>query len=159
MNWGTSNQPLPISIDTPIEGQPIESASIFSESGEPHAKWLMAPDKNRVASMHKIEKIKVAGFWGVHSFEVNLFPDVTFFIGVNGTGKTTFINLIAAALCGDLTTPERLPFTSLEIVLTAGSNNKRPSISVTKKKSKNRPFDEIQYRIGGSQSSDEKVFS
>lgn len=109
--------------------------------------------------MHKIEKIKVSGFWGVHTFEVNLFPDVTFFIGVNGTGKTTFINLVAAALYGDLTTLEQLPFSSLEITLNTGINNKKASIFVTKKKTKNRPFEEIQYRIRDAHSNEEKTFS
>ena len=109
--------------------------------------------------MHKIEKIKVSGFWDTHEIEASLFSDVTFFIGVNGTGKTTFINLIAAVLVGDFATLERMAFSSVEIHFTATSGNKKPSITVTKKRSEKRPFDDIRYSIKESQSGPEKSYS
>lgn len=52
--------------------------------------------------MHKIQRIEVHGFRGANSVDMQLNPDVNFLIGRNGTGKTTFINLINAILNADI---------------------------------------------------------
>jgi predicted ATPase len=98
--------------------------------------------------VHLIESIEVEGFWDTHSFEFEVFPDVTFLIGPNGTGKTTLINLIAAALTADFRTLDRVPFHKLVIKLTPeGPKRHAPRITIQKAKKKNRPFDGIDYRI------------
>ena len=60
--------------------------------------------------MNKIDKVEITGFWGNREININFFSDVNFFIGVNGSGKTTVINIIASALTADFTTLDRLPF-------------------------------------------------
>jgi predicted ATPase len=83
---------------------------------------------------------------------------VTFFIGQNGTGKTTFINLLAAALTADFRTLDKIPFNRLEIILKPKIKGERPAIVVTKTKEKDRTFEVVNYIItpGGV---DQKEFS
>ena len=49
-----------------------------------------------------IKDVEIKGFWGRARASANFFSDVTIFIGLNGSGKTTFINLISAVLTVDL---------------------------------------------------------
>ncbi|MGA8613764.1 MAG: ATP-binding protein, partial [Xanthobacteraceae bacterium] len=65
--------------------------------------------------MHHVSKVSVEGFWDTHDFELPLFPEVTFLIGSNGTGKTTLINLIAAALTADFRTLDRISFKKIVV--------------------------------------------
>ena len=67
--------------------------------------------------MHHVSKVAVEGFWDTHDFRLQLFPQVTFLIGQNGTGKTTLINLIAAALTADFRTLYRIAFRKIIITL------------------------------------------
>jgi len=96
--------------------------------------------------MHHISRVSVEGFWDTHDLELNLFPEVTFLIGPNGTGKTTLINLISAALTVDFRNLDRIPFKKISINLD-GSGDDGPRITVLKNKKKDRPFDLIEYRI------------
>ncbi|GAI82104.1 unnamed protein product [marine sediment metagenome] len=48
--------------------------------------------------MNIVTNVTITGFWGTHRLSMRLNPDINFLIGVNGTGKTTAINMIAAAL-------------------------------------------------------------
>ena len=48
--------------------------------------------------MPVIDKVEIDGFWGDRHLTFNLHKDVNFLIGPNGSGKTTAINIIAAAL-------------------------------------------------------------
>ncbi|WP_316201703.1 MULTISPECIES: AAA family ATPase [unclassified Bradyrhizobium] len=97
--------------------------------------------------MHQVDRVDVEGFWDTHDFKVKLHRDVTFFIGVNGTGKTTLINLIAAVLTGDFFTLERTPFKRITVTLTSTPEAKAPTITVVKSKRKDRSVDLIEYRI------------
>ena len=97
--------------------------------------------------MHQIEKIEVDGFWDNYSFSVDLNPDVTFFIGVNGTGKTTLINLIAATLLADIPALEKLPFKKIDIYLSSNSSKDKAKISVKKMSSKTRRYRPVSYSI------------
>ena len=47
----------------------------------------------------------------------SFFRDVTIFIGLNGTGKTTFINLISAVLTVDIFQLSSLQFEEITINL------------------------------------------
>ena len=67
--------------------------------------------------MHHIDNVAITGFWENNNFELKLFPEVTFLIGQNGTGKTTLINLLAAALTADFKTLDRIPFKKVVITL------------------------------------------
>jgi predicted ATPase len=97
--------------------------------------------------MFQIHRIEVDGFWETHQLKVQLFSDVTFFIGPNGTGKTTFINLLAAALTGDFVTLEKIDFKRITISLRAIEGPRRPSIIVSKAPRKERGIEGIDYRI------------
>lgn len=97
--------------------------------------------------MYLISKVSVEGFWDTYNFNVPIDHDVTFFIGQNGTGKTTFINLLAAALTADFRTLDRLPFKKIEISLLPKRKGEKPSITVTKSEKRGRPFEIIDYRI------------
>jgi len=88
--------------------------------------------------MHQVDRVDVEGFWDTHNLKVQLHRDVTFFIGANGTGKTTLINLIAAILTGDFLTIERTPFKKITITLTSSETAKAPTISVVKTRKKDR---------------------
>ncbi len=97
--------------------------------------------------MNIIDKVQIKGFWGDRNFEVEFFSDVNFFIGVNGSGKTTVINIIAAALSADFVTLDELPFTLIRIDLSEVGGNKKPRIEVEKKPSEKSPYARILYRI------------
>jgi predicted ATP-dependent endonuclease of OLD family len=49
-----------------------------------------------------IKDVEVKGFWWRTTATAKFHDDVTIFIGLNGTGKTTFINLISSVLTVDL---------------------------------------------------------
>lgn len=110
-------------------------------------------------NMHQVEKIEIEGFWDTHPVKVDLHRDVTFFIGANGTGKTTLINLLAAALTGDFATLERIAFKKLTITLTSSDNLKSPTIVVLKSRRKERSSELIEYRIKKDKHSTELKFS
>lgn len=97
--------------------------------------------------MHLISNVSIEGFWETYDFNVPIDPNVTFFIGQNGTGKTTFINLLAAALTADFRTLDRMPFKKITISFIPRSKGEKPSITVTKSVKKDRPFELIDYRI------------
>ena len=52
--------------------------------------------------MFVIKSIEVDGFWGDSKIMVDFNEDINIIIGVNGSGKTTFINMIEATLTGDI---------------------------------------------------------
>jgi predicted ATPase len=61
--------------------------------------------------------------WSSKDLRIEFHPDVNFLIGTNGSGKTTIINLIAAALTADIPTLDRIRFQSIELQLV---NPERP---------------------------------
>ena len=108
--------------------------------------------------MHHIRRIEVEGFWETHSLRLRLDPDVNFFIGPNGTGKTTLINLIAAALTIDLPTLARIPFKKITIILNSTKEEKSPSIVVTKIVANERSNTAIEWRIRKTEAGEEARF-
>lgn len=51
--------------------------------------------------MYILDKVIIDSFWGNKTVTLNFKEDANFLIGVNGSGKTTIINLIAASLNAD----------------------------------------------------------
>lgn len=109
--------------------------------------------------MNFIDKVTVEEFWGEHPLEFDFHDDVNFIIGINGTGKTTVINLIVAALTANFTELDRLEFSRLEIKLKSRESRKKPTITITKKPLKDVPFSSIQYAISESSSEKPTVFT
>ncbi|TIL48850.1 AAA family ATPase [Mesorhizobium sp.] len=79
-----------------------------------------------------IERVSISGFWGDKSVDMTFRTSRNFLIGVNGSGKTTFIDLLSAALRMDFETLTKLDFNEMNIVLKTVGKNQKPSIRVTK---------------------------
>jgi predicted ATP-binding protein involved in virulence len=109
--------------------------------------------------MNKIDRVEIKGFWGNRELKIDFFPDVNFFIGVNGSGKTTVINIIAAALSADFTTLDRLPFELIRIELSEVGGRKKPSIEVKKVRKEESPYPNITYRIREKASEKYRTYS
>lgn len=97
--------------------------------------------------MNKIEKVEIRGFWGNRKLFFPFYPDVNFLIGINGSGKTTAINIIAAALTADIETLEKLSFEKIIVSLTEVGGRRKPSIVISKRSSNEPPYLRISYRI------------
>lgn len=97
--------------------------------------------------MNRLKSVTIKNIWGKNDIEIDLKKDVNIIIGVNGTGKTTLINLIAAALNVNLKTLTSIQFDTIEIILDSFEKNKKPSILLTKTKSNNEIQTEIVYKI------------
>ncbi len=100
--------------------------------------------------MNKIKKVIITGFWGDKTVTLDLKSDVNFLIGVNGSGKTTIINLIAATLNADFSTLDRLQFTKISIYLEDSvfeDITKSAFIEVEKSDKANSPYPNILFKI------------
>lgn len=64
-----------------------------------------------------IKRISIQKLWGNKDVQIDVNPDINFFIGINGSGKTTVINLVAATLNVDLYTLMNIEFQSISIEL------------------------------------------
>lgn len=93
-----------------------------------------------------IKDIEVEGFWGRSKATASFFTDVTIFIGKNGTGKTTFINLIAAILTADFVQLSTIQFDKATIDLT-DMNKKQRRITVSTEQEKSSSLNIYKYKI------------
>lgn len=95
--------------------------------------------------MYKIEEVEIDGFW--HRFDASghFLPDVNIIIGRNGTGKTTFMNILHGVLAADVTSLSENEFDSARITLIKGK--RRRTIKATKIEDENVPFPWIEYQI------------
>jgi len=109
--------------------------------------------------MNRIDRAEISGFWGNREIVIDFHADVNFFIGVNGSGKTTVINIIAAALSADFSTLDRLPFQKLKLELSEVGGRKKPSIEVEKVENEDTPYSSIVYRLKEKASEKYKEYS
>lgn len=98
-----------------------------------------------------IERVSISGFWGDKSVDMSFRSSRNFIIGVNGSGKTTFIDLLSAALRMDFETLTKLDFDEINIVLKTVGKNQKPSIRLTKT-SINEYLSQITYYLKASAS-------
>lgn len=82
--------------------------------------------------MNFVESVRIEGFWGDRTVEVKFNRDFNFLIGLNGSGKTTIINLIAASLRADVAALYATSFTRIYIVMKSQGANRKPVIEITK---------------------------
>lgn len=95
-----------------------------------------------------IKNIEITGFWGIKIATSDIYKDVTIFIGLNGTGKTTFVNSIAAVLAVDLIQLDNLQFDEIVINLVEPNKKRSRTIKVSNKSQKNVPFNIYEYKVG-----------
>lgn len=108
---------------------------------------------------HYLQKATISGLWGnQQTIELPLDRKFNFIIGKNGTGKTTVINLIAAALTADFERLDKIAFTKVHIVLASTSSRRKPSIEVLKQQKPDLPYFDITYKIRNSASEEATVY-
>lgn len=95
--------------------------------------------------MFRLKNVDIKGFWGQYSIETNFNDEVNIFIGRNGTGKTTFINLLQAVISVDLELLFRLQFDSITLNLNEGIKNRKIEV---KKIAHDLQYKELHYQIG-----------
>lgn len=82
--------------------------------------------------MNILDEVTLTGFWGSRSLYFRFHNDVNFIIGTNGSGKTTAVKLIVAALTADQDELLKLDFSKIIIKLRSLDSNKKPLITITK---------------------------
>ena len=97
--------------------------------------------------MNILNRVEIYGLWDERNLSLDFHPDVNFLIGANGSGKTTVINLIAAALNADFPTLDRLSFNRIKLQLSQPHSNRKPIIDIEKTQTRQPPFFGINYRI------------
>ncbi|MCW1843096.1 ATP-binding protein [Prosthecomicrobium hirschii] len=97
--------------------------------------------------MNTVDSVHIAGFWNTRNVQIRFKKELNFLIGPNGSGKTTIINLIAAALRADLPTLYSIAFDKMEIVLKSLGTNRKPIIEITKNVNELMGNIEINYVI------------
>ncbi|WP_213733628.1 AAA family ATPase [Citrobacter europaeus] len=102
--------------------------------------------------MHTLESVIIEGFWGTRVLDFEFYDDVNFFIGVNGSGKTTVVNLISSALTADFNTLEKIDFSQIKIKLKSKDSRKKPFIHIKKTFNKESPFPTIYFEFRESMS-------
>lgn len=95
--------------------------------------------------MFKVDELVIDGFW--HRFDVRckFNDDVNIIIGRNGTGKTTFMNILHSILTVELNGLSENEFDSAKVTLVDGS--KKKTIKVTKIDDDSYPLPVVEYQI------------
>lgn len=99
--------------------------------------------------MKKIQKVRIDHFWGDKTVILKFNDDINFLIGVNGSGKTTIINLIAASLNADFATLDKAQFSKIKIDFFPedGEQSTETYIEVIKKEKTDSPYPNINFNI------------
>lgn len=95
--------------------------------------------------MYKIQSIEINNFWHRFNASCDFKEDVNIIIGKNGTGKTTFMNILHAVLSVDVEGITENDFDDVVIVLI--NKNKKKTIKIKKIDNENLPFLVVEYRI------------
>lgn len=95
--------------------------------------------------MFKIQEIIISGFWGKFTIKSSFYESVNIIIGKNGTGKTTFMNILYAVLCVDPDGLYENDFLEVKIKLIDGKRAK--TITATKGENTTSPFPVVTYYI------------
>ncbi|WP_374552020.1 AAA family ATPase [Flavobacterium sp.] len=98
--------------------------------------------------MNYIRKVQIDNFWGDKKVVLEFTQNENFLIGVNGSGKTTIINLIASAINADFITLDRIEFKKITIYLTPyNSKVNKTKIIVTKTYDEYSSYNDITFDI------------
>lgn len=74
--------------------------------------------------MYTVREVQIDNFWHRLDAKCTFNDDVNIIIGRNGTGKTTFMNMLHAALTVDLEELAENDFTTITIKLVNGSKSR-----------------------------------
>lgn len=75
--------------------------------------------------MKRIRQVEIKKLWGIKNITCPLKDDVNIIVGSNGSGKTTFLNIIEAVLQCDIPVLCSIQFESVTIVLEENNNSIR----------------------------------
>ena len=106
--------------------------------------------------MNLLDRVKINGLWETDSVDLSLHQDINFLIGPNGSGKTTIINLVVAALSADINALLEIPFRSITVKLQNIDSSKKPEVVV--KKIGKYPEMRIVYKIKKTASEKGRTF-
>lgn len=95
--------------------------------------------------MFKLHSVRINGFWQRFNANCDFNPDVNIIIGKNGTGKTTFMNILHSILSVDIDGILNNDFESIEVVLK--DNGKKRTIKAARKEDQFIPFPMVEYQI------------
>jgi predicted ATP-dependent endonuclease of OLD family len=99
--------------------------------------------------MYKIVHAKITGVWGWNNIKTDFYNDVSVFIGSNGTGKTTFINILVAILRVDVAALEDLWFDNATLIFEGyfDGKKKRRTLTVSRQNSRKYNDESVSYKI------------
>lgn len=97
--------------------------------------------------MNYVDNIEIEGFWETKKVSLKLHEDLNFLIGPNGSGKTTIINLLSAALRADIQYLYSIQFTKISIRLKTIGSNIKPIIEITKERDSKMGSLNLEYNI------------
>jgi len=95
--------------------------------------------------MFKVSSIEVSGFWQSRTATAKFRDDVNIIIGRNGTGKTTFMNIVHAVLAVDGEALFDNPFKSVTLTLSDGKRTR--TVRAARLESSSYAFPIIEYHI------------
>ncbi|ENM3762469.1 AAA family ATPase, partial [Vibrio cholerae] len=98
--------------------------------------------------MYKIQSVRIDGFWQRFNASSRFNEDVNIIIGRNGSGKTTFMNILYSILSVDVDGLSDNDFSYVEIKLI--KDNKIKTIKATKIENDDVPFLTMEYQISQS---------
>lgn len=97
--------------------------------------------------MFRIQSIEITGFWKTGIAKADFRNDVNIIIGKNGSGKTTFMNIVHAVLAVDGEVLFDNPFHT--ITLTLRNGGKTRTVRAKRIDDESFPLPMIQYNISG----------
>ena len=95
--------------------------------------------------MYKIKEVEIKNFWHRLNAKCSFNNDVNIIIGRNGTGKTTFMNILHAALAVDIDEMINNDFNEISIKLSFDGKSK--TIKVKKIASDHPIFQIVEYQV------------
>jgi len=108
--------------------------------------------------MNYLESVEILGFWGTKNVKLDFKNDINFLIGENGTGKTTIINLIAAALRADIRALYSVQFDKITLRLKALGSNRKPIIEVIKSDNGLMGSIDLKYQVRNSTRGEVQIY-
>lgn len=101
--------------------------------------------KSSISPMFKLKTIEIDGFWQTKTASTAVRDDVNIIIGKNGTGKTTFMNIVHAVLSVDLDALYDNAFRSVTLTLIDGERTR--TVRADRRELETTPFATVEYHI------------